>query len=314
MPDSDPPPPPPPPPPAPDPAPPPGNAGAAPHPPPDSDPPAPSAPSPVATNPAAPAAMPARRPKRDLSQSHWIPVLAIAVSLVIWEFAARLTIPILLPPPTDVASAFWKSAQDGSLFRHIGASYFRILSGWFIGCALAIPLGIVAGRLKWVRAVLDPYVEFFRFIPPIAFVTLFMIWFGLGELSKVGLIVYTAFFTTFLSTMAGAAGVETERIRAAQCLGATPAQVFFRVIVPGTVPHIVTGIRLSLGLSFMTVVAAEFIAAESGVGYLIFSSRLFAQTDYVFLGILVLGAMGFVANSILKRLLARIAYRYDVNL
>ncbi|MBK7469941.1 MAG: ABC transporter permease [Betaproteobacteria bacterium] len=207
-----------------------------------------------------------------------------------------------------------KARRTVSLFRHIGASCFRILTGWFVGCAIAIPFGILAGRLKWVRAVLDPFIEFFRFIPPIAFVTLFMIWFGLGEVSKVGLIVYTAFFTTFLSTMAGAMGVEIERIRAAQCLGASPRQVFFRVIVPGTVPHIVTGVRLSLGLAFMTVVAAEFIAAESGVGYLIFSARLFAQTDFVFLGILVLGVMGFVANSILKRLLARIAYRYDVNL
>ena len=225
-----------------------------------------------------------------------------------------MTIPILLPSPADVAVAAWKSASDGSLARHVGASYFRILTGWAIGCAVAVPFGILAGRLKWVRAVLDPYIEFFRFIPPIAFVTLFMIWLGLGELSKVALIVYTAFFTTFLTTLAGAMSVEQERIRAAQCLGATPAQVFFRVIVPSTVPHIVTGVRLSLGLSFMTVIAAEFIAAQTGVGYMIFSARLFAQTEYVFLGIIVLGCMGFAANWLLRKLLSRIAYRYDVKL
>lgn len=263
----------------------------------------------------APARAPTKsRVERDLTRSSWVPVIVLLASIGLWELASRFTIPILLPPPSDVAVAFWKSVQDGSIFRHIGASYFRILTGWFIGCAIAIPFGILAGRQKWVRAVLDPYIEFFRYIPPIAFITLFMIWFGLGELSKVGLIVYTAFFTTFISTMAGAAGVEIERIRAAQCLGASSAQVFFRVVVPGTVPHIVTGVRLSLGLAFMTVVAAEFIAAESGVGYLIFSSRLFAQTDYVFLGIILLGIMGFVANAILKALLNRVAYRYDINL
>jgi len=141
-----------------------------------------------------------------------------------------------------------------------------------------------------------------------------MIWFGLGEVSKVALIVYTAFFTTFLATLAGAMSVEQERIRAAQCLGATRSQVFFRVVVPGTVPHIVTGIRLSLGLAFMTVIAAEFIAAQTGVGYMIFSARLFAQTEYVFLGIIVLGCMGFFANWVLRKLLSRIAYRYDVKL
>jgi NitT/TauT family transport system permease protein len=258
----------------------------------------------------------AARPRRsrDLVRSPWLTVAVLAVSLAVWELAARTTIPILLPGPMDVARAAWKSASDGSLFLHIGASYFRILAGWAIGCAVAIPFGIVAGRSTWVRAILEPYIEFFRFIPPIAFVTLFMIWFGLGEVSKVLLIVYTAFFTTFLATLAGAMGVEQERIRAAQCLGATPRQVFFRVIVPGTVPHIVTGVRLSLGLSFMTVIAAEFIAAQTGVGYMIFSARLFAQTDYVFLGIIVLGCMGFAANWVLRKVLSRIAYRYDVKM
>ena len=253
-------------------------------------------------------------PRRDPSRSPWVTVVVLAASIGLWELAARMTIPILLPSPADVAGVAWKSASDGSLARHVGASYFRILAGWAIGCTIAVPFGILAGRLKWVRAVLDPYIEFFRFIPPIAFVTLFMIWLGLGELSKVALIVYTAFFTTFLTTLAGALSIEQERIRAAQCLGATPWQVFFRVIVPGTVPHIVTGVRLSLGLSFMTVIAAEFIAAQTGVGYMIFSARLFAQTEYVFLGIIVLGCMGFAANWVLRKLLSRIAYRYDVKL
>jgi NitT/TauT family transport system permease protein len=266
----------------------------------------------VATSTTAPAAV--RKVRRDASRSPWLVVVVLLVSLGIWQVASSFTIPILLPPPADVADAFWNSAKDGSLFRHIGASYFRILAGWALGCAIAVPFGILAGRLRWVRAVLDPYIEFFRFIPPIAFVTLFMIWFGLGEVAKIALIVYTAFFTTFLSTMAGAMSVEIERIRAAQCLGASRAQVFFRVIVPGTVPQIVTGVRLALGLSFMTVIAAEFIAAQSGVGYLIFNSRLFAQTDFVFVGIFTLGAMGYAANALLKLLLGRIAYRYDVKL
>lgn len=252
--------------------------------------------------------------RRDLTRSSWLPIVVLAVSILLWEMAARMTIPILLPPPTDVAKAFWQSAGDGSLFTNIGVSYFRILTGWALGCIVAIPFGILAGRLNWLRAILDPYIEFFRFIPPIAFVTLFMIWFGLGEVSKIVLIMYTALFTTFLATMAGALAVETDRVRAAQCLGATPGQVFRRVIIPSTVPHIVTGVRLSLGLAFMTVVAAEFIAAQSGVGYLIFSARLFAQTDFVFLGIIVLGMMGFAANWVLKKLLSRIAYRYDVKL
>lgn len=254
------------------------------------------------------------RPRRDWSRSRWIYVALAIATLGGWQLAASLTIPILLPPPGDVGRAFVQGLRDGSLLAHVGASYYRILVGWAIGSAVAVPFAILAGRVPLVRMLLDPYIEFFRFIPPIAFVTLFMIWFGLGELSKITLIVYTAFFTTFLNTMAGAMSVENERIRAAQCLGATPRQVFFNVVVPATVPHIITGIRLALGLAFMTVIAAEFIAAQSGIGYLIFNSRLFAQTDNVFVGIITLGLMGFVANWLLKTVISRIAYRYDVKL
>lgn len=259
-------------------------------------------------------ARPQIKPRRDLSRSRWIYVIVTVATLAVWQGAAFLTIPILLPPPDDVARAFWKGISDGSLFSHIGASYFRILVGWAVGSALAVPPAILAGRVPLVRAFLDPYIEFFRFIPPIAFITLFMIWLGLGELSKITLIVYTAFFTTFLNTMAGAMSVERDRIRAAQCLGASQKQIFFKVIVPATVPHIITGIRLALGLAFMTVIAAEFIAAESGIGFLIFNSRLFAQTDNVFVGIITLGLMGFAANWLLKVVVSRIAYRYDVKL
>lgn len=256
--------------------------------------------------------VPARQ--RDWSQSRWIYVALALATLGAWQLAASLTIPILLPPPIDVARTFWTGLADGSLLSHVGASYYRILVGWAIGSLVAVPFAILAGRVPLVRMLLDPYIEFFRFIPPIAFVTLFMIWFGLGELSKITLIVYTAFFTTFVSTMAGAMSVETERIRAAQCLGASSRQIFFKVVVPATVPHIITGVRLALGLAFMTVIAAEFIAAQTGIGYLIFNSRLFAQTDNVFVGIITLGLMGFSANWVLKALVSRIAYRYDVKL
>jgi NitT/TauT family transport system permease protein len=241
------------------------------------------------------------------------PAVVIA-SIAVWQALSALTIPIILPPPAEVAAAFWKSLLDGRLIEGIAVSYFRILAGWLIGCAVAVPLGLLAGRNRIVRIVLEPYVEFFRFIPPIAFITLFMIWFGLGETSKVMLIIYTTLFVTFLNTMAGAMAVDREKIRAAQCLGANSRQIFRHVIVPATIPHIVTGIRLAMGNAFMTVIAAEFIAAEAGIGHMIFSSRLFAQTEYVFLGIIVLGAMGFCANWLLRLLVQRIAYRYSVHL
>jgi NitT/TauT family transport system permease protein len=238
-------------------------------------------------------------------------VLALA-TWAVWEGIAAVSMPIFFPPPEDVVRAFWASLSDGSLFEHIAMSYWRILVGWAVGCALAIPFGLLAGRNALVRAILEPYIEFFRFIPPIAFITLFLIWFGLGEVSKILLIVYTSLFVAFINTIAGAMAVDIEKIRAAECLGSTARQTFMHVVVPATVPHIVTGVRLALGNAFMTVVAAELVAAQSGVGHLIWNSRLFAQTDFVFVGIITLGLMGFFANWLLRVATARVAYRYNI--
>lgn len=235
-------------------------------------------------------------------------------TLAMWYAIAAVTLPIFFPPPEEVAQAFWNTLRDGSLPMNVGASYLRILAGWIIGCAIAIPLGLLAGRSALTRMLIEPYIEFFRFIPPIAFIGLFLIWFGLGEVSKVLLIVYTTLFVTFVNTLAGAMAVEPEKIRAAQCLGASRRQIFSHVVVPATVPYIVTGLRLAMSNAFMTVIAAELVAAQSGVGHMIWNSRLFAQTDYVFVGIITLGLMGFAANWALSKILTRVAYRYAIHL
>ena len=261
------------------------------------------------------AALPPHAAKRRRGRNRLAIYALLALgTLALWYAIAAVTMPIFFPPPGEVVTAFWKTLIDGTLIQHIGASYLRILAGWSIGCALAIPLGLLAGRSALTRMLVEPYIEFFRFIPPIAFIGLFLIWFGLGELSKVLLIVYTALFVTFVNTLAGAMAVEPEKIRAAQCLGATERQIFVHVVVPATVPYIVTGLRLAMGNAFMTVIAAELVAAQSGVGHLIWNSRLFAQTDYVFVGIITLGLMGFAANWVLRQVLARVAYRYAIHL
>jgi NitT/TauT family transport system permease protein len=225
---------------------------------------------------------------------------------------AWTTIPILFPGPGEVLRAIITSIADGSLIWDILISYFRILLGWAIGCIHAMPPGMLAGQSKWARAIIEPYVEFFRYIPPIAFITLFLIWFGLGELSKVLLIVYSSFFATSTATMAGSTAVDIEKIRTAQCMSAGRAQVFWHVFIPATMPATITGIRVALGAAFMTVIAAEFVAADSGIGYKIFSARLFALTNLVFAGLIVLGLMGYVANRVLRLVLSFFAYRYNL--
>lgn len=239
-------------------------------------------------------------------------VVVVAASLVVWHIASTMTDPLYLPSPVTVSEAAVDGIQDGSLVDNVTISYFRVLSGWAIGAAIAIPVGLVAGRTSIVRTVLAPYIHFFRFIPPIAFVTLALIYFGTGEVSKVSLVIYTTTFVVLLNTLDGAQSVSLEKIRAAQSLGASRLKVMTTVVIPASVPDIVTGMRIGMGNAFMTVVAAELVAAESGVGFMIFNARVLLRTDLVFVGIITLGVMGFVADAVFRQTIQRATYRYGI--
>lgn len=237
---------------------------------------------------------------------------SVVVFLAAWWIASLFTEPLFLPSPAQVVTAAADLISSGELPKDIAASFVRILSGWVIGVAVAVPAGLLAGRLHVVRLALSPFVNFFRFIPPIAFITLAIVWFGLGESSKIALIVYTTGFVVFLNTQAGAQRIEIEKIRAAQCLGASRLQVARYIVIPATFPDVVTGVRLAMGTAFMTVVAAELVAAESGIGFLIYNSRLYGQTDVAFVGVLTLGLMGLITDVALRLISFRVAYRYDL--
>ena len=235
-------------------------------------------------------------------------------TLLVWTLLAAATKPIFFPAPMAVLQAGVDLFADGSLVEYILISYERILSGWLIGSLVAVPIGLLVGRIRLVRAIVEPYIHFFRFIPPIAFVTLSLIWFGLGEASKVALIIYTTTFVVILNTLAGVLSVEKEKIRAGQCLGASNRQILLHIVIPATIPYIITGMRLAMGNSFMTVVSAEMLAARSGIGYLIFNARLFMKTDQIFVGIMTLGVMGIIADLLFRLLVSRFAYRYSVKM
>jgi NitT/TauT family transport system permease protein len=248
---------------------------------------------------AAPAA-PARR--TWMPDGHGLTVLAVAAALLVWAVGAAFSSPFFFPSPLAVGNALVTLALDGTLPHAVGISYFRILVGWAVGCAVAIPLALVAGRINVVRRLVEPFFNFFRFVPPIAFLGVAILWFGIGEGSKVAIIIYTSLFTVFMNTMAGAASVDESPSRAALCLGATRRQVLWRVVLPATVPAILVGMRVGMGFSFMSVVAAEMIAANEGVGFMIYNARLFLKTANAFAGILTLGAMGLLADWLFRRL------------
>jgi len=241
-------------------------------------------------------------------------IVMILVTLGAWWALSTRIHPLFLPGPQAVFKTGIEMTSDGTLLQHIRASYYRIIVGWVIGSAVAVPLGLLAGRAKIFRLAFYPYINFFRFIPPIAFVTLSLIYFGIGEASKIALVVYASMFIVVLNTMNGAASVPIDKVRAAQCLGANHRQVLLGVVIPATIPDIVTGLRVSMGAAFMTVIAAELVAAQTGVGFMLFNARVLARTDIVFLAIIVLGLMGLLADWILRVVLTRVAYRYEVNL
>ncbi len=237
---------------------------------------------------------------------------SVATALVIWQVLSLHTIKYFLPSPLDVLGAIGKLYRTGQLVQDVEISSFRILTGWGLGILAGVPLGLVMGWWPFTRRLFDPYVEFFRFIPPIAFVSLAIIWFGIGEVSKIILIFYTTVFIITLNTIAGVLAVEEVKLRAAASLGAGRLQMLLSVVFPATIPFVVTGARLAMGNSFLTIVSAEIVAAEHGVGALIWNARNYAATDQVFAGIIVLGMMGFVYDRIIRIAAARLLRRYAV--
>ncbi|MFI0448832.1 ABC transporter permease [Actinomadura sp. 6N118] len=239
---------------------------------------------------------------------------SILLGLGVWQLLAIRYGPGLVASPRDTVMAAKDLAADGTLANSVIASGRRILIGWGLGLVVGVPVGLLMGRFTMMRRLLDPYIEFFRFIPPVAFVTLAVVWLGIGESSKVVLIFYTSVFIVTLNTIAGVLSVGESKLRAAASLGAGRWQVMRSVVLPATVPHIVTGSRLAMGNSFLTIVSAEIVAAQVGLGSLIWTSRNYGRIDWVFVGIITLGTLGFVFDRVLRLVASRALRRYGVKL
>src|SRR6185437_6415337 len=206
-------------------------------------------------------------------------IAGFASLFVIWHVASTWIIPsVLFPPPWKVFLKGIELAQDGTLWEQSSASLARIASGFVGGSLIGIPIGLAIGSFPIVRRLLEPYTEFLRFIPATAMITVAVIWFGIGESSKIFLIIYTTVFIVIINTAAGVNAVAPNKIRAARSLGAGPFQIFFFA----TVPYILTGMRLAMANSFVTIIAAELVAANNGLGRMIWDSRMYMLVDQIF--------------------------------
>ena len=232
-------------------------------------------------------------------------VVALLGVLVAWaavsygNIALAFMNPVLLPTPGQVARVFADTVRDGSLPQHVGTSLARVAVGFGVAAVAALALGLLAAICLPVRLMMEPIIEFVRPIPPLAFLPMFLVWFGLGEASKVAFIGYTTFFPMFVAIAAGVLRVDVTLLRAAASLGASRPDLILRVIVPSALPGIIVALRLGFALALFVIVGAEFMGADAGLGHLIMEGRTFFVPAQIVMGALVLGLLGSVVNALL---------------
>lgn len=213
----------------------------------------------------------------------------------------------LLPPPGKVLNTLAELAQSGALLRHTLVSLHRVGLGYGLAVVAAVVLAIVFSRSTATRSLLDPLLEFLRQIPPLALMPLLMLWLGIGEAQKVGIIVLSCFFPIFLGVRGGIAQVDHKLVEVGKVCGLGHGEIMWRIVLPSSLPSIVVGLRIGLGYSWRALVGAELIASSAGLGYLIVDAENLARTDIVLAGILVIGVIGLVADQLLKWGIARAA-------
>ena len=232
----------------------------------------------------------------------------LVLLLLMWQLLCGVYLPrvdkqyaVLLPPPSEVMKAGWELLQSGELLMHLGASLRRELVA-FGFALLAIPLGIAMGWWRTLHDMVDPVVELLRPIPPIAWIPLSILWFGVGDLQNQFIIFLGIFFPILINTIIGVKNIDLNLLRAARCLGANEWRMLRRVVLPAVLPQLMTGIRVGFGVGWMALVAAELVGATSGLGFLINDARSLLRTDIIILGMLVIGLAGFGIDLLLRRL------------
>ena len=262
-------------------------------------------------------------------KSTGISVVTIAIILGAWWLITELELirPLFLPGPELVFSKFLKIScydhymesflvfigartevpaeckgfSENALHQHILWSLYRVFTSFFLAVVTAIPIGIAMGMSRIARGVFDPPIEFYRPIPPLAYLPLTIIWFGIGDFAKIFLIYLACFAPLAISARAGVKSCSIEQIHAAYSMGASKNQVIWHVVVKAALPEILTGMRISIAFGWTTLVAAEMVAAKAGIGVMVLNAARFLATDIVFLGIVVIGLVAFLFDALMRR-------------
>jgi NitT/TauT family transport system permease protein len=206
----------------------------------------------------------------------------------------------LLPAPWEVLNVLTVQMTEKELWLDILLSARRVVVGVFCGLAIALPVGFILGWYKSVRAFIDPVINFFRALPPIALIPLVIVYFGIGELARLSVLIYAAFFSSVIVIYEGIKMIPPIYIRVSKALGATDFEIFKRIVVPAALPHVLTAFRVSTGVCWTTLVAAELVAAERGLGAVIVNGQNFFQVPVIFVGIIMIGAVAVIMDQLLR--------------
>lgn len=240
-----------------------------------------------------------------------ISTVVLAGAVGIWWIlsAARVFPPYALPTPAQVWHGWVSLLHHGfggqTLVSDLWTSLYRIAVGFALAAVIGIPLGIAMGRVRWIFEVVDPFLEFFRPVPPLAYIPVLVVWFGIGESPKIILIAVGTMPIIIINALSGVRSIPPVRLRVAESLGASRWQMFYRVILPSALPEIFTGLRVANGVAWTCLVAAELVAANSGLGWLVETAGQALRVPIVIVGIILIGACGY-ATELVVRLLERI--------
>ena len=235
-----------------------------------------------------------------------ISAVTVVALVALWWLASHLRWlpPLFLPTPEVVFQRLYESAAgeltDAPLAEHFGWSMFRVFTAFIAACVTAIPIGVAMGVSRVLRGIFDPPIEFYRPLPPLAYLPLIVIWFGIDELSKILLIYLACFAPLAMSARAGVRSVSQEQIHAAYSMGATKYQVIWHVVVPAAMPEILTAMRIAIGFGWTTLVAAEMVAANKGLGQMVLNASNFLRTDIVIMGIVVIGVVAYAFDLLMR--------------
>lgn len=240
-------------------------------------------------------------------------IAVIALIVAAWWAIVVASGSMVFPTPLQVLSGTAELVRDGSLWRHIGASLFRVGTGFLLAVVVAVPLGLWMGWVKGAYATLNPVFQMLRPISPIAWIPIAILWFGVGDVSPIFLIFISSVFPMVVQTTAGVHTIEQRYLRAAANFGVSRGTLFRQVVIPAVLPQIIVGMRIGLGVAWLVVVAAEMIALRSGLGYLIIDSRNAGNRyDLVIAAMIIIGLIGLMLDGVMRLLegLKAVRWRY----